>query len=582
MAKQFRMRRVVAASLGAAVIAAALTGCFADAPEDDTVVGEKSITIEWSNFPNLDPQVVTQGMWFSAAGIFEGLVVQNDAGDDVQPAVAESWDVSEDGTVYTFHLRDDAKWSDGTPVTAQDFVWTYERLLSPSTADTGVTTGANSYQPSQNIVNAQEFLSGTVTDWSEVGIVADDEHTIEFTLNSPTPGFLFGLTHPSMLPLQQAALEEHPEDWQDPENFVSNGPFTITSWQVNASMKLAKNKEYWDAANVALDEIDVKLVQGFAAGTAAFENGEVDITAVSQAGDIRRFEQDPELSKNLLTVESNYYQYLGILRSQNPLMEDVRIREALSLALDRENLATIQPGTTPADSLVFNTVPGRSEDLGIVEDVERAKELLADAGYPDGEGFPQLKILANGADPALPMLDGVVDAWKKNLGITVVVDPQEAGVMATKRFEVQPADYVGFYAGAFGGQPTWSQTVLTLWNPTVIQTFSMPAAAYQEYLDVQADTTLAAGDKSAKLAAILEENASDEAKEFAELADEARMASDEDEQVALFNEAAEVRDKTFLAYSLVYINGYYAANADLTGVNPRASQWYYFKTIAFK
>src|SRR5699024_9185820 len=142
-----------------------------------------SLTIQGPQLPTLDPQVISNGMWMVNRGLLEGMVVQNNDGTDVEPAAAESWEVSPDGLTYTFTLREET-WSDGSPVTVDDFMFAYERLLEPKSAGAGVTLGANSYVPSMGIKNALEFQQGVVTDWEEVGIKALDDRTIEFTLDT--------------------------------------------------------------------------------------------------------------------------------------------------------------------------------------------------------------------------------------------------------------------------------------------------------------------------------------------------------------------------------------------------------------
>jgi peptide/nickel transport system substrate-binding protein/oligopeptide transport system substrate-binding protein len=161
----------------------------------------------------LDPQVITNGMWILTRGILEGLVTQNDRGDDVLPAVAEKWSVSADNLTYTFQLRANAKWSNGDQVTAHDFERTYKRLLTPAGTNAGGTTlGANSYQASTGIKGAVDFLSGVLTDWSKVGVKATGDNELVLTLANPNPDFLLALTHPALLPLHMDSVEAKPKD----------------------------------------------------------------------------------------------------------------------------------------------------------------------------------------------------------------------------------------------------------------------------------------------------------------------------------------------------------------------------------
>ena len=303
----------------------------------------------YPNFPSLDPQIVTNGMWFDAEGLLEGLVQLGSGGTEAVPAAAESWIASEDGLTYTFTLRE-AAWSNGDPVTAQDFEWTYQRLLTAQGSSTGVTLGANSYQPILRITGAVDHLNGVITDWAEVGIKAIDEKTLEFTLDTANAEFPLLLTHPSMLPLHPATVEAG-EDWIEPANWVGNGAFVPTEWTVNTSIVLAPNENYWDAANVQLAGLEVQLYEGATTQhTAAYESGEVDLVGMSVA-DLVRYQADPALAEQLHAATGGSVGYLATLRSKNPILEDTNIRKALSLALDRETVATVNPSTRPGPQL---------------------------------------------------------------------------------------------------------------------------------------------------------------------------------------------------------------------------------------
>jgi peptide/nickel transport system substrate-binding protein/oligopeptide transport system substrate-binding protein len=531
----------------------------------------------YPNFPTLDPQVVTNGMWFDAEGLLEGLVTLAEGGTEAVAAAAESWEVAEDGLSYTFTLRD-AQWSNGDPVTAQDFEWTYKRLLTAQGSSTGVTLGANSYQPILQITGAVDHLNGVISDFAEVGIKAIDEKTLEFSLDTANAEFPMLLTHPSMLPLHPASVEAS-EDWIQPANWVGNGAFVPTEWTVNTKIVLAPNENYWDAANVTLTGMEVQLVEGAnAQAAAAYEAGEVDLTGL-QVADLIRYQADPTLAEQLHAATGGSVGYLATLRSKNPILEDVNIRKALSLSLDRETVAIANPSTRPGPQLVPDSLANWSEEDNTPYDVDQAKQILADAGYPDGEGFPELRILFGGTQTNV-QLEALADTWQKNLGITVSLDMQEAGVYVERRWAVQEEDYIGFYFGTFGSTPTWSTWAANLWGPQFIQEFSLKSADWAEYQTIQNDQALEPADKAAQLQEIRDTRSSEGALNFVAAVEEAFTLPDPAEQQAALQDAAKIRQETYLIIPMYYADLYYAIKPEVSGVNliPGGLHFYY-KTI---
>lgn len=540
--------------------------------------GEKSLTIQGPVLPTLDPQVISNGMWMINRGLIEGMLMQTDDGTDVQAAAAETWDVSDDGLVYTFHLRD-AKWSDGSAVTADDFMYAYERLLEPKSAGAGVTLGANSYVSSMNIKNALQFQQGVVEDWAEVGIKSPDPKTVEITLSTPNQGFLMGMTHASMCPLPKAVLEEHEAEWEKPENIVTNGPFTVEATQTNVSMTLVKNKEYWDADNVEVDRINYRMADDGAQPTLVpFENGEVDIMSVGDAAMLLRFDNDPNLKGRLQSAKPGSIYYLALLHSKNEVLSDIRIREALSLAMGRDLVAQSVPRIEPTTSLVPQSVPGWEDSDGIPEDIERAKQLLADAGFPEGKGLPPVTIL-NGGNPS-PIITTIIANWEKNLGVKSKNDAVEAGVYVTKRSALNDDDYFGFYFGSFAAELNWSKWVGSLWSPSFTKPFSLSPDDYAEYLDLQKSKDLKPAQLTAQLNKIADERCSDEVKLFAELTDKAMETVDPDEAVLAFKAASKAREESFIFLPIAQGGYHFAVNERVTGFHPRPTgDQFYYKTL---
>jgi ABC-type oligopeptide transport system substrate-binding subunit len=572
----------------------ALTGCGlsgnddpaandSDEGGDEGDAGPKVLRMTFVPVEVLDPQIITNGMWILSRGVLEGLVAQNPEGTDVVPAVAETWDVSGDALTYTFHIRADARWSNGDSVTAHDFERTYQRLFTPSSGGAGGTTlGQNSYQATTGIKGAVAYLNGATEDWSEVGIEAASDSELVITLESPNPDLLLALTHPALLPLHMDTVEEMPDEWQTPPNFMSNGAFAVTDFVANSSMTLVPNEEYWDRSSVQLERIEVQQVDpGAAAGTLTvpYENNETDILLIGDA-DVLRFQNDPELADHLKAVDTYSVGYLATLRSQHPALEDVRVRKALSLALDRTTIAGGVPGARPGLSLAHDKVAGWDDRLAVQENLDEAKQLLADAGYPDGEGLPQVRIL-HGIDS--PVVDAVIDQWNNRLGIDALNDRVEAGVYVERRWQVQDGDYIGFYWGTFAGLPTLPTYVGALWSPTDIQKFSLPGEVWRDYQEIEADGELDGAEKAGQLGELIEEHASEGAHRMKQLVADATVELDDAARRELYLEAARVREDEYLYFAVVWLSSFFAVRPSITGMQLRRyPDFFYLKTLGLE
>lgn len=551
-------RRHLAVAVAVAVTASVSACSFSGDSSSGTSTGAKGkITMEYPNIPTLDPQQVSWGEWLDGSALLEGLVVADPKGDGVLPGAAKSWQESNGGKTYTFTLRD-AKWSDGKPVTAADFAWTYRRLLTPGKA-AGVTQGANSYVPTLGIANAQEFQQGKTKDWDSVGVKVKDEKTLQLDLATPNTGFLLGLTHPSMLPLPKHVVSKQPKDWQQPENWVGNGPYVVKAWTVKSSMTLAPNKQYWDQKGVGLAEIKLSLTDDLSQAGVHFQNKEVDIALLASPADRSRFQKDEALASQLVAVPDAYSNYLAVLHSKNPALDDVRMRKALSLAMGREDVAKTCAGCKASHSLISPQVPDAKSTATVTEDVPEAKKLMAEAGHANGKGLPTVHILANAPNPSL---DAIVANWKKNLGIKAAVDVTDPGVYIEKRQALQKADYVGFYAGAFNTFPTWRDWTSTLWGPNDVQTASISSKDWNGYLD-----TTKKGDPLGYAAA----HASPEAKKFASLVQQGNAEADADQATETYKQAAQVRQDTYLYLPTTTLDNQYAVRSGIKGIDMRAA-----------
>ena len=341
---------------------------------------------------------------------------------ELLPRGAESYEVSEDGLVYTFHLNAKAKWSDGKPVTAQDYVYGLMRLGDPKLA-TPMSYGLD------YIKGATDYYTGKGPA-SEVGIKALDDLTLQITLAKPASFYPMMTTSIWFAPLRQDSIEAHPTDWMLPPNFIGNGPYYITDYVPDQSMVIQKNPYYW-REHQGPDKVEITFFTDSAGAFRAYEAGEVDY-AIVPTDSIERVKADPEMGK-----EFHLEPQLGVswivCDTTNPdsPVSDKRVRQALSLAIDREGLAqAIFKGSRRAGyHLIPDNLWGYNPDAGVKGGVEEAKALLAEAGYPDGQGWPDGVSLHSNNIPDDDFGKGVAEAlvgmWKEKLGIDVQVEALE-------------------------------------------------------------------------------------------------------------------------------------------------------------
>ena len=376
----------------------------------------------------LDPHLITgyteqKVLW----SLFEGLVALDPETLEPIPGVAETWELSPDGTVYTFHLRQDAKWSNGDSVTSKDFAFAWERILTPK-------LGSEYSYMLHCIKGAKDFNEGKVTDFSTVGLDASDDHTLVVTLNNPTPYFLSMQVHFTFVPLNRASIEkvgavdDRSNRWTLPENFVGNGPFKMTAWEPGRIIRTVRNEHYWDAKTVKLNGIDF-YPSGSSLETEEkmFRSGDIHLTSDLLATKVEAYRNEKSPLLNIYPVCGVYFYRFNVTRKP---LDDVRVRMALSLAIDREAIVTrISKGEEPvAFSFVPTDTAGYTSEHKLVGDVAAAKQLLAEAGYPDGAGMPPVEILFNSSENHKLIAEAIQQMWKDNLNVSVTLTNQEWGV----------------------------------------------------------------------------------------------------------------------------------------------------------
>jgi oligopeptide transport system substrate-binding protein len=364
---------------------------------------------------SIDPHIMTgQPEGRIGLALFEGLTYLDPATLLPVPGVAERWEVEDDGLRWTFHLRRNARWSNGDPVTARDFHWSWRRLLSPETAS------EYSYML-WDIVNAERFNKGEIKDFSDVGVEVLDNWTLRVRLKSYVPYFLDVISFYTSCPVHPPTVEKWeaiaPGRWTLPENIVTNGPFLLESWVVNDRIRLRKNPNYWNAQSIRLETIDALSMDDVTASLNAYLRGEAEWNPSYWPASL-----NPEILKHPdFTRTEAFIVYYYRINNTLPQFKDRRVRQALSLAIDRKEIVenVLGLGETEAFTYVPPGIDTYVPPKGLGYDPARARQLLAEAGYPGGKGFPKINILYNTHEAHRQVATVVARQLSEALGIEV-------------------------------------------------------------------------------------------------------------------------------------------------------------------
>ena len=371
--------------------------------------------------------------------LFEGLVSYHPETLKAVPGVAESWTLSNDGTTVTFKLRRGAVWSDGTPITAQQFVDSWLRFLNPDTA------AEYAYMVNMVIEGAEAYNSGEGGP-EAVQIRAVDDHTFQVDLVGPAPYAVDMMAHYAFAVHPLHVIQKHGQDWTRPGNLVSNGPFVLKEWIPNDKIVVVKNDKYWDAANVRLGQITFLPIEDENTAVNLYLEGSVDW--IEQVPDARLDEMKLHPTYNHAPAFITYYYLVNTTRKP---FDDVRVRKALALAIDRKEIVekVTRGGQFPAYGMTPPLAGIYPAVAAFKEDAETARRLLSEAGFPSGRGFPQFTILYNTHEGHKRIAEYVQQKWSEVLGLRVQIENQEWKTYLDNRFsqnfDVARAGWQGDY-----------------------------------------------------------------------------------------------------------------------------------------
>lgn len=416
--------------------------------EGETLADEQTFSYRLlDQFPTLDPQLneETAGSHVLRQ-IMEGLMSQDGQGNLV-PGVATGFEASENNTVYTFTLRQDAQWSNGDPVTAGDFVYAWRRAADPATA-----SPYSWYVELTQIANAAEIVVGEI-DPSELGVEAVDDHTLKVTLTQPLPYFPNMTVLPTLFPAHQDTIEAHGSNWTSPENFVGNGAYTLDELALNEFFRLAKSDTYWDVENVIIEEVTGLIINDVNQALTRYEAGEYDMLEPLPPGSFPRLKEErPDEAVSVPRLCSYYY---GVNQRDEakPELKDVRVRQALSYAIDRNVIVDqiLQGGQLPAYNFVHSATAGfEAPDIDYAtwtqaERDAKAKELMEEAGVENLE----LQLIYNTSESHKQIATVISQMWKQKLGVeTSLANMEWATYLEIRRegqFDVARAAWCGDY-----------------------------------------------------------------------------------------------------------------------------------------
>lgn len=452
------MSKALLFSITVTTIAAVLTGCKGD-PPIDAYTKKKILVLGNSTEPQgLDPQIVSGVIESNIIrALFEGLCVEHPSKQGVHlPGAAETWVANDDFTEWTFHLRKDGVWSDGEPLTAEDFLFSYQRILHPE-------FGAEYASMLYYIQGAEDYNKGKTNDFSTVGVSAPDPYTLKVKLKASIP-FLPDLTKhytwfpvPKHVILKHGTIDQRNTPWTEPENMVSNGAFVLKEWRFNDYILAGKNPRYWDRKNVKLNGIRFLPISNLYTEARMFFNQQLHAT-YSLAPEMIEYAADkyPQYLRQETYLGTNFIRF----NVTDPSLKDLKVRQALALSIDSEAIIEhiLKGGQKPAYGMVPPTEAYHTPKV-VTFDPEKAKKLLEDAGY-GGNKKLRITLLSTDREVSKRLSEAYQDMWKKHLGAEVSIEQRE---WKTYLSRMSALDYQLALGGWIGDYPD-PTTFLDMWK----------------------------------------------------------------------------------------------------------------------
>lgn len=437
---------------------------------------------------DLDPQIATSPEEFSIVmALMDGLTLLDPVTSQPIPGAAERWDISPDGKTWTFHLRPAARWSNGDPVTARDFVCGFERMLTPA-------LGAEYAQQLYCLRGAEEFHRGKSRSFDTVGVRATDDLTLVLALNSPVPFLPELAALPAWFPAHRPTMEKfnamarRGTAWTRPGNFVGNGAFVLEEWRPNQMARVTRSPTYWDRERVKLHAVAFYPVDNLPVQESMFRAGQLHITSDTiPVEKVRAYREDPARAPLLHQGALLATKFFRFNCTRAPL-GDPRVRQALGLAIDRLKLArNIMQSDLAANSFTPPNCAGYTAEPGVSTDAVKARTLLADAGFSGGRGFPRLEMLFYpSGSSGQPVAEAIQQMWRSELGIDIGVVQQETKTVLDARramtYDILLSDWFGDYIDPL--------TFLELWTAASVHNKTGWSSAEYDQLLAQASTTI--------------------------------------------------------------------------------------------
>jgi len=397
---------------------------------------------------DLDPQTSTVYTDYNILiALFEGLTAIDEATSQAVPGAAERWDVSEDGLTYTFHLRSDGRWSNGDPVTAHDFVTSFQRILTPS-------LGAEYAYMLYPVKNAEAFNLGKLDDFSQVGFKAIDDLTLQVSLDRPTPYLLALVAHQAWFPIHPptvrkfGGLAQRGTRWTQPGYLVGNGAFVLKEWIPNVRITVEKNPTYWDAANTKLNAVVFYPNDNISTDERNFRAGQIHITYDLPPEKIPSYRrQSPSPLRIDPLLETLFIRF----NTTRPPFDNKKLRQALARAIDREAICRIllHGSRSPAHFYTPPNTAGYTAEARVPTDFDEARRLLAEAGYPGGKGLAPFELQMNTDSINKAVFEAIQEMWRRELGVRVRLTSSDFRVYLDNQinlaYQVTRSRWVGDY-----------------------------------------------------------------------------------------------------------------------------------------